>query len=89
MGPDSDCFWLPCRLCCCGLGGRDGGACALGFPPDLKDDAAAASGAAERGAGDETASRADSLLSMTQMMSLIGFEAMDGSLSTSRRISTS
>ena len=89
MGPDSDCFWLFCRPCCCGLGGRDGGVCALGLPPDLKDEAAAASGAEERGAGDETASRADSLLSTTQMMSLMDFVAMEASLRTSRRISVS
>ena len=90
MGPGGDFLGCCCcRFCDCGLGAR-GGAEAGVLPADLKEDeAAAASGADGLGAGDVTASRADSLLSMTQMMSLIAFVAMDGSLRTSRRISTS
>ena len=90
MGPGGDFLGgFCCRFCDCGFGAR-GGAEAGALPADLNDDeAAAASGADDLGAGDETASRADSLLSMTQMMSLIAFVAMDGSLRTSRRISTS
>ena len=54
-----------------------------GLPEDLKEeDAAAASRAGVRGAGDETASRADSLPSMTEMMSLMDLEAIDGLLRT-------
>ena len=91
MGPESvGCFWsLRGRFCDCGLAARGDGAGLLGLPADLNDEVAAASGAEDRGVGDETAARADSLLSITQMMLLIGFAAMEGSLSTSRRISTS
>ena len=90
MGPEGSRFWGPCcRFCDCGLGAR-GGAEAGALPADLKDDeAAAASGADDLGVGDETASRADSLLSITQMMSFMDFVAMEGSLRTSRRISMS
>ena len=54
-----------------------------------EDEAAAASGADDLGVGNEMALRADSLLSITQMMSFMAFVAMEGSLRTSRRISTS
>ena len=57
---------------------------------DLNNDqVAAASGTAGLGAGDATASRADSLLSTTEIMLLMDLVAMDGSLSKSQQISTS
>ena len=86
MGPEGVLFRGPCcRFCDCGFGARGGAE--VGLPADLKDDeAAAASGADGLGVGDETASRADSLLSITQIMSFMDFVAMEGSLRTSRRI---
>ena len=85
MGPVGGFFGGPCcRFCDCGFGARGGAE--AGLPADLNDDeAAAASGADDLGVGDETASRADSLLSITQIMSFMDFVAMR----TSRQISTS
>ena len=73
------------------FGARSGAVAVTGgFPPDLKEEEAdAASGAGARGAGEETASRADSFPSITEMMSLIALVAKDGSLRTSRWMSTS
>ena len=77
--------WRFCGGCDFGVFGAALPACFL----DLNDEAAAAaSGAGVRGAGYATASRADSFPSTTEMMSLIDFEAMDGSLRTLRQIST-
>ena len=79
--------WLPRGPCFWGRGGAAAGGCLL---PDLnEEEAAAASGAEARGAGADTASRADSLPSITEMMSLIALDAMEGSLNTSRRMSVS
>ena len=65
------------------LGGL-GGAAPDGLFGGLEyEDAAVASRAGVRGARDVTASRANSLLLMTEMMSLMGLEAMDASLRTS------
>ena len=54
-----------------------------------EEEAAAVSGARARGVGAETASRADSLPSITEMMLLIALEAMEGSPNMSRRMSMS